>query len=469
MQATHGGNALVGIALFGWIPLVLLLFALLPPRRAALLGFLGGWMFLPCGGYEIKFFPEYNKTSAVCIGIFLATLIFDTGRITRFRFHWLDLFPVMSCVVPFFSSLSNGLGAYDGFSSVASEMTIWMFPYLIGRLYFTDFRSMNELILAIFIAGMVYAPFCLFEIRFSPNLHYWVYGFQQSPFVTRFRLGGFRPTVFMRTGLMLSLFMGFTALSGFGLWISRAKEDFLGLPLWVSVAALAATTVLCKSTGALLLVFVGLISLLAVKYLRTSLPVIMLACATIMYIIIRGSGLWSGTELVDVASATVGQERADSLGLRIVNETALAERAREHLLLGWGGWGDSRIVDEEGRDTSITDGYWIIVFGTRGALGLTAFLGTVLGPALFLPYRISGKNWMFPAIAPAAIGALILCLWMLDCIPNAMFNPIYLVVAGGLAGFRRVGVPRAQEVRVPTRPLKYAARHPGGATNAEHT
>ena len=249
----------------------------------------------------------------------------------------------------------------------------------------------------------------------------------------------------------------------------QSEEDFLGLPLWVSVAALAATTVLCKSTGALLLVFVGLISLLAVKYLRTSLPVIMLACATIMYIIIRGSGLWSGTELVDVASATVGQERADSLGLRIVNETALAERAREHLLLGWGGWGDSRIVDEEGRDTSITDGYWIIVFGTRGALGLTAFLGTVLGPALFLPYRISGKNWMFPAIAPAAIGALILCLWMLDCIPNAMFNPIYLVVAGGLAGFRRVGVPRAQEVRVPTRPLKYAARHPGGATNAEHT
>jgi hypothetical protein len=447
MQATHNGNPLVAITLFGWIPFVLLLFALLPARRAALIAFLGGWMFLPCGGYDIPYFPTYDKTSAICMGIFLAALIFDTGRITSFRPHWLDLFPVLYCVTPFFSSLSNGLGVYDGFSSLSSSLMNWMFPYFIGRLYFSDFQGMRELILGLFIAGIVYVPFCLFEIRMSPNLHAWIYGFGQSPFVQAVRGGGYRPQVFMKHGLMLSLFMALATLSGFGLLLSKAKRSLYGVPLWMFVMALAVTTVLCKSFGALILFLFGVISLLGIKYLRTNLPVVVLACTAITYVIIRGSGLWSGMELVDMASM-LGPERQDSLRVRVENETALAEKARGRPLLGWGGWGDSRIKSEQGRDISITDGYWIIVFGTRGVFGLIAFLGTILGPALFLTYRIPGKYLARPAIVPAAIGAVIICLWMLDSILNAMYNPVYLVTAGGLAGMQCLRLPSSRKEAV---------------------
>lgn len=438
MHATHSGNPLVGIALWGWIPFVFLVFALLPPRRAALLCFLAAWMFLPCGGYEIKFFPEYNKTTATCTGILLATLIFDTGRITRFRPNGLDVFAVITCVVPFLSSLSNGFGVYDGLSSMVGTTMNWVFPYIVGRLYFTDLRSMRELITGLFLAGLVYMPFCLWEIRMSPNLHYYIYGFQPSSFIMTYRGGGYRPMVFMLHGLMLALFMGFTALSGFGLWFSGAKKSFAGLPVWLFVLALVLTTLLCKSAGALILFFAGILSLLVIKHLKTSLPVIVLACTAIAYVTIRGSGLWGGTELIDLTSAVLGPQRAGSLEVRIVNETALAARARQKLLLGWGGWGDNRIVDEHGRDTSITDGWWIILFGIRGIPGLVGFMGMVLGPALMLAKRVPARLWMHPDVAPAVVGALILCLWMLDCIPNAMFNPVYLVTAGGMAGLRSV-------------------------------
>ena len=39
--------ALVPVALIGWIPFVLLLFAVLPARRAAVATLMIGWLFLP--------------------------------------------------------------------------------------------------------------------------------------------------------------------------------------------------------------------------------------------------------------------------------------------------------------------------------------------------------------------------------------------------------------------------------------
>lgn len=445
MQATHSGNPLVGIALFGWIPFVLLLFALFPSRRAALIAFFAGSMFLPHGGYKIQAFPEYNRTTAICVGILLSALIFDTGRITRFKPHWVDLFPVMYCLAPFFSSLSNGLGPYDGFVALTGSVISWLFPYFIGRLYFSDLQGMRELILGFFIAGVVYMPLCLFEIRMSPNLHAWVYGFSPTEFVKTIRFGGYRPQVFMSTGLTLSLFMGFTALSGFGLWLSNTKRNFLGLPIGLFVVALMLTTFLCKSAGALILMVVGMGSLLVIKYLRTSVPVVVLACAALVYIALRGSGLWSGMALVDMASI-LGPEREGSLRVRIENETILAEHARERLLLGWGGWGRNRPPDAH----TIVDGLWIGVLGVTGVFGLAAFLGTILGPPLLLTYRIAGKYWAHPAIVPAVIGALIVCLWMVDSITNAMYNPIYIVTAGGLAALD--GVRHAQTKHVKVRP-----------------
>jgi len=97
---------------------------------------------------------------------------------------------------------------YDGFSEIVRAFIGWGLPYLIGRVYFNDLESLQELAVGIFIGGLIYIPFCWFEVRFSPQLHKWVYGFRQHSFIQNVRDGGYRPMVFMQHGLMVGMWMG---------------------------------------------------------------------------------------------------------------------------------------------------------------------------------------------------------------------------------------------------------------------
>src|SRR4051794_10191930 len=97
-----------------WIPTVLVLFAVLPSRRAVIVSFLGAWLFLPMVSYPLSGLPDYTKMSATCAGIFLATLIFDVKRVVRFKPSLVDVPMAIFCLCPFFSSMLNGLGTWDG-------------------------------------------------------------------------------------------------------------------------------------------------------------------------------------------------------------------------------------------------------------------------------------------------------------------------------------------------------------------
>jgi hypothetical protein len=50
--------------LFANVPIILLVFALLPPRRAVIVSLIGSSLFMPLSGYEIPGFPAYSKGSA---------------------------------------------------------------------------------------------------------------------------------------------------------------------------------------------------------------------------------------------------------------------------------------------------------------------------------------------------------------------------------------------------------------------
>ena len=47
----------------------------------------------------------------------------------------------------------------------------------------------------IFIGGLVYAPLCLIEMRLSPQLHRWIYGYMANAFAHSVRGEGYKPTV----------------------------------------------------------------------------------------------------------------------------------------------------------------------------------------------------------------------------------------------------------------------------------
>src|SRR6476620_1180336 len=139
---------LVDVMLYGWIPVVIYLFVVMPPRRAVISAFLIAWLFLPMAGYKVQGLPDYTKMSATCFGLMLAATLFDPDRILRFRPKWIDLPVAIYCVSPFFTSVFNeinGVGVYDGLSVMLGQIVTWGLPYLIGRVYFDDLASLREL------------------------------------------------------------------------------------------------------------------------------------------------------------------------------------------------------------------------------------------------------------------------------------------------------------------------------------
>jgi len=438
------GNMLVPLMLFGWPVVLLVLFTLLPSRRATIAAFVFAWLFLPVAAYNIVGLPDWNKMSATSISIFVATLLFDTNRILQLRFRWIDAAMILFCICPLFSSLSNNLGVYDGLSSVFNQTVRWGLPYIVGRMYFSDVEGMRELMIAIFIGGLIYVPFCWFEIRMSPQLHRLVYGYHQHGFGQTIRYGGYRPMVFMEHGLMVGMWMVSATLSGIALWRSGALRFIYGIPILPLVGVLLLTALLCKSTGAIAILLIGLAALAIVFYVRANVAIPAIALISVAYILLRATGLWSGVQLIDYADTLVGAERAASLETRITNENLLGARAKQHWIFGWGGWNRSRITDASGRDISITDSQWIITYGVTGFVGLAGLLGAILIPALALSWRAHPAVWGHPAVAAYAVAALLLALWMIDNTVNAMFNPIYLLMAGGLAGMSPIVFVRSQ-------------------------
>jgi hypothetical protein len=420
---------LVPLALLGWIPAVLLLFAVLPARRAVIVAFLVAWLFLPVAGYSIAGLPDYTKMSATCAGVLLATIVFDPDRLRTFRPHWADVPMASWCVVPLASSVSNGLGVYDGLSASLNHTITWGLPYFIGRLYFHDERSLRELATGILIGGLIYVPLCLYEIRMSPQLHRIVYGFTPA-WHNVHRGGGWRPMVFMKDGLMLGMWMTTASLVGAWLWHAGGLKRVLGVPASWLVAALLVTTVLCRSFGALALLALGLSTPYLARRWKTALPVLTLALAPIAYMGARTVGGWSAGGLLELVSQ-ISEERAGSLQTRLENENILAAHALQRPMFGWGGWGRNRPpVDEAGH--TITDGLWIIALGINGVVGLASLYAWLLIPPVVLWRRFPAAMWSDPRLAAPVALAMLSVLYAIDNLFNNMPNPIFILVAGAV-------------------------------------
>ncbi|MDY7107616.1 MAG: O-antigen ligase domain-containing protein [Planctomycetota bacterium] len=425
---------LIPIALYGWIVVVLMMFSILPPRRAVIASFLGAWLFLPQAQIPVPGLPDVTKITVTSFGVLLGAMLFDSGRLMRFRPSWVDIPIVAWCLSPMAASLTNGLGAYDGLSACLDQIAAWGVPYLMGRLYFNDLASLRDLAIGILIGGLIYVPLCLIEVRLSPQLHRWVYGERSFDFSQTYRWGGYRPTVFMQHGLMVAIWMISATLIAAWLWMSGSLRRLCSIPISMMFGALFVTSVLCKSAGALVLMMGGLAVMVAVRYLRTPALILLLVAAPPLYITVRAKGIWDGDQLVALA-AQINEQRAASLEGRFLNEVMLVDKAFGKPLFGWGTWGRWRIRDDMGRDITTADSLWIIALGQTGLAGLTSLLAVLLLPPLLLMRRVPVRHWMQPATGAAAVLAVLLVVYMLDSLLNAMVNPIFVLAAGGLSGF----------------------------------
>ena len=419
------------VALLAWPLIVVVLFNLLPPRKAVVYSFVAAWVFLPNGGYALNGLPDYTKMSATVVGVLIGSLLFDQARFFAIRPRWFDL-PILAwCLGSFVTTIANGLTAYNGLSFMIVELMAWGFPYLIGRIYLTDMDALKDLSEAIVIAGLCYVPLCLLEIRLSPFLQGMVYGMTSWEGT---RYGGFRPKVFLSNGLELGIWMANVSVVSYALWSFGTIKSIRNVSMGKIVLAIVGTTVLCKSTGAIVLMIFTIAILWVSRRFKKSVVIWLMIALPPLYCATRATNIWTGQEVAAFARATVGEERAQSFEYRLRMEGLLTARALEQPILGWGGFNRFQIIDKDGKAVTVPDGYWVIALGTHGLVGLTSMIALMLLPLILTMRRCPIATWNDPQVGSVVGLALMLAMTMVDFLSNAMYSPIYALAIGGFLG-----------------------------------
>ena len=371
------------LALFGWPLLVVILFTMRPPSQAAAIAVVGAWLLLPPYSFGINGLPDYTKSVAAILGVVLGTLLFAPERLMSFVPRWYDLPMLAWCFCGIPSALSNDLTLYDGLSDALVQTVIWGMPYLIGRLYLSTLEDLRYFTVAMAIGGLCYVIPCAWEARMSPQLLGQIYGLGGW---SGMRLGGYRPQVFFATGLECGMWMTAASLTAWWLWRCGTLKQIGGYPFGPMLLVLLVTTVFCRSTGALALFVMGVLVLWLSVRRRTHLILAGLLLVGPIYVGIRLPNLWSGQQAVDLITAVIGYDRAESLEYRFKCERLLGDHALERPIFGWGGYGRGLVhFDAEKTKPVPPDGLWIGVLGSKGFVGMTLiYLSLVLPAALFV-------------------------------------------------------------------------------------
>lgn len=432
-------------ALLSWPLVALWLYSARPVSQATLWTILGAQMLLPVGAM-IKFdmIPGFDRNSIANLAALIGCVLVGR-RVLRFgsRFGLTEVLILMFLIGPFITSELNGdpisvgggnvlpgIGHYDALSASVFQL-IFVLPFFLGRQLFRNSADNEEILRVLVIAWLLYTLLILVEIRMSPQLHNWVYGYHASTLATEVRDDGFRPRVFMGNGLFLAFFGMTAVVAAAALW--RIDTRVLRLPPVGVTLYLGAILVLCKSLGALVYgaVLVPLVRLSKPRLqIRIALVLVMIA---LLYPMLRTADLFPTKTMVDMAGL-VSRDRAGSIQFRFYNEDQLLARASERFLFGWGRWGRNRVYDPlSGRDLSTTDGRWIITMGQFGFIGFLAEFG-LLATGVFR--AVSALRFTESIREGVLLGALalIVAINIVELLPNAAITPWTWLLAGALLG-----------------------------------
>ncbi len=394
-------NLTTTIALLIWPVIALIIFATKPACQATLWTILGAQLLLPEGAaLKIPGVPQFDKVTIGNIAALAGYLVFAKAKLELFpRFGVVEVLILLFVISPFVTSELNAdiiarpdgaipsLGAYDGLSALVGQC-LFLISFVVGRCLAWRTRANEQVMFTLVAAGLVYSLPLLFEIRFSPQLHGWVYGYFPSEWYQEVRSGGFRPVVFMGHGLIASFFAMTTVVAAAAVW--RAQRRFGALPAGPLTGYLATVLVLCQSFGATLY---GLLLTPLVRFASPRLQIrlaMILALAGVGYPFLRTLDLVPTQSMVD-AVATISVDRSLSLQTRFDQEQQLLARALERPTFGWGRWGRSRIYNDDlNKDVSITDGRWIITLGQYGVLGFIAEFGLLAISVLSAGWAVRG-------------------------------------------------------------------------------
>jgi O-antigen ligase len=274
----------------------------------------------------------------------------------------------------------------------------------------------------------------LIELRFSPQLDTWVYGYMQHTWLQVVRDGGYRPMVFMEHGLAVALFMATATLCMFGL--ARTKEKIGGVSALPIAAVMALVVALSHSLGAFafLLVLGPLIWFMPPRLqLRAAAGMGLLV---MLYPMLRAYDWFPTTSVIDMAMG-ISEDRGWSLAFRFENEDIVLRRAFERPFFGWGGFDRIFIFDKEsGDEVSTLDGAWIIIYAQGGLLGFLSKFGLLIWPVYRAFKRVRRVRDRNDKVMLATVG-VVAAMVAVDLLPNGLFTYFPFLLSGALLGATR--------------------------------
>lgn len=453
------GGFVAYAALAFWPILTVVLFLTMRPERAAFVSIFGGLLFLPEQTFfKLPLMPELTKQNIPYLSVLLGYTIRRPGQVWRLpRERWVTLFTMVLVLSGIGIALTNpdpmivgrwkknfipGLGIKDGMYIAIGDLFNVGVPFFLGNAVVRTRDDLEDLLRFIVKMGLIYSPFALLEMRLSPQLHNWVYGFYQHEFAQSMRFGGYRPTIFMTHGLAVGLFFCVTVLCAAALRRRTTRRIYGLTPTW-SLIYLGLILVACKSTGAFLYAFVAVPLLLFLRPRMLQRIATVLAVLVLLYPSMRGAGLFPTDTVLSVAEM-FGSEREGSVAFRFNNEDLLAKRARERPIFGWGSYGRNFVYGGDAKPSTVVDGQWIVLLGASGFVGFFAWFGLLVGPIFLAGRRLRridrSEQWLIASVS------LILAVTALDLLPNSLFSNYPFFLSGALLAISRA-LSRASEAR----------------------
>jgi hypothetical protein len=425
------------IFMAAYVPAVLMFDAVLSRHRAILASVLLAVMFMPWATVDLGQYLLWDRRTSVTMAIFLGILFRDPERLIQLRLSRWDLPIIAFCLVPLVSSVINGYGLYDGASGVVKQTLGFGGPYLLGRMFFTDAGHRRDIARAMVIGAVIYVPFCVWEIRMSPHLHKNLYGFHQHEFQQTVRGNYYRPMVFMQHGLMVAMWIACGALVAICLRLSRDTMRIIAFGTGMVCVGLTLVLLAMQSYGAAILLLGFFVVIAFCRSTNQRWPLLLLLMIPLGWVFGRVSGVIDSRSVVSVMSFA-NERRVASFASRLRTEDLLIENTWQQPLVGLGSWGSDRTVELDYVQTYVVvDGFWVLAFSQNGFMGLLAFLMIFFIPAYAVLRRTNPREWATqPDHGISAALALVLTIVAIDNLMNAMFNPLWILIAGALVNLR---------------------------------
>ena len=426
-------NTFAYIALIIWPFISLLFYKQLPIVKATFWTIIGGFLILPVKvAIDFPFIPPLNKESIPVISALIGCIYIKKVKIKLLPKAGIERWLVLVLLItPFFTMLNNqesfnyipGLTLHDTFSSILALYLV-VLPLILGMQLIKTHEDQLMLFKLLVIAGLLYSLPILFEIRMSPQLHTWVYGFFPHRFVQQARFEGFRAVVFLGHGLIVAMFVAI--ILGSSIVLLRQKIKVTIIHPWLIIIYFFVILILSKSVGAFLF---GLLLFIAIAWMPVNMikrVSLLLVLIVLFYPFLSIFDFFPHEKLVELAT-NYDLARGASLNFRFTHENILLEHALEKIFFGWGGWGRNTLEE------SVTDGGWIITLGIFGLFGFVALFGLLavsVWKATKVSTLIKDKSEQKLLLGHAVIVSVI----MVDQLPNASLSAWMMYFIGALLG-----------------------------------